>query len=185
MTKRNEIYVNMQCISREGSTRFSVLSWVYPVSMLHVHIYAACPCPWCMSQYMLRVIAMSMDIKHGHGHEAWTWASWDKQHGHANAAMTWKRSLDSAMQHRHEDAALTMTCSMYWNMQHAAWNLFYCDMSICIVQASYSQLDGVFIFIETFTACNMLLPILKCEPAYFIHHSSNYVKKSETLGLFF
>jgi hypothetical protein len=35
------------------------------------------------------------------------------------------------------------------------------------MQASYSQPDGGFFFRETFTACFMLLQILKSKPIYF------------------
>ncbi len=42
---------------------------------------------------------------------------------------------------------------------------FNCDMCIHIVQTSYSQPDDGFFFTETCTACDILLQILKSEPA--------------------
>jgi hypothetical protein len=58
----------------------------------------------------------------------------------------------------------------------------YFDLCIYIMQASYTQLDGVFFFIETFTDCDVLSRILTSQSVYFLHHSNTIMfTQSEAL----
>jgi hypothetical protein len=65
-----------------------------------------------------------------------------------------------------------LTCTLLHRLQSLDAFCLPCSdftvpcLSVHIVQASYSQPDGGFFFIETFTAWDVLLQILKSPPAY-------------------
>jgi hypothetical protein len=80
------------------------------VTMLNVHVHAACPC--CKDLNMEHwTCIIYMDIQHGHAHAAWAWTrsmDMDMQHGHEDASdMT--RSMEMATQHGHGHEYATCT----------------------------------------------------------------------------
>jgi hypothetical protein len=101
-------------------------------SMLHAHVYAACPCPCCVSLSMryVRVHAaclcqccMFKSMSHGLGHAA---MDLNRQHWHGHAAWKSTSSMDLDMQqHALGHAARTCTCSMNMDKYMQNVNLVY------------------------------------------------------------
>ncbi len=95
-----------------------------PMPMLHVRVYAACPCPYCMDLSMQPsyTCSIDIDIHYGRGHAVWTrnaaqtWTRsmhWDMQHGHKHAAWAWTWTWKCGL-----DASCTCLCCMSMSMLH-------------------------------------------------------------------
>jgi hypothetical protein len=134
------------------------------MSMLHVNVHAACPCPClcvnvhaaCSSQ-----CCMFTSLQKGHGHSAWTWIF--------SVDLDMYSSMDTDMQHGNGHAVWTWTCSMgkymllIYDYVHVACPCPYCvsQYILCAMSMLHAH-----VFAGCPCPCCMSISVLHClEPA--------------------